>query len=343
MKWSRDLRIARRGLRTALRAASAMIAPPLARKAAHAAIVRNTINASAAGELISVPDFAADPAGLSMLAYRPSGLPSGAPLVVLLHGCGQDPAVFAAESGWMALADRAGMALVLPTQSPENNRQGCFNWFRPSDVARGLGEAQSIRAMADKAVRRFASDPRAIHVVGLSAGGAMAAALLAAYPDVFAAGASVAGLPVGAADGVASALARMAQAGPDGRSPEEWADQVRRAAPANYSGPWPRLSVWQGGRDTVVDAANAPLLALQWRALHGLAEAPSVRTEYGSARREAWGPAGRPLVELWTIPAMTHGYPVAAAGVPSSPVLASSVLPAGISATQRIAEFWGVA
>jgi feruloyl esterase len=315
-----------------------MMAPPAARGAPHRAIARAAITASAAGQLITVPDFAADPAGLSMLAYRPSGLTSGAPLVVLLHGCGQDPAAFAAQSGWMALADRVGLALVLPTQSPENNRQGCFNWFRPAQVGRGLGEAQSIRAMVAAAARRFASGQRAVYVVGLSAGGAMAAALLAAYPDVFAAGASVAGLPVGAADGVASALTRMAQAGPDGRSPEDWADQVRRAGPAGFGGPWPRLSVWQGGLDNVVDPANAPLLALQWRALYGLAAAPSVTTEYGSARREAWGPAGRPQVELWTIPAMTHGYPVAAAGVP-----ASAVLPAGISATQRIAEFWGVA
>ncbi len=337
MKWSRDLRTARRGLRTAMRAASAMIAPSAARDIVRHDVARRSIAASAVGELIVVPDFAADPAGLSMLAYRPSGLTAGAPLVVLLHGCGQDPAAFAAEAGWMALADSVGLGLVLPTQSLENNRQGCFNWFRPAQVGRGLGEAQSIRAMVAEAVRRFGSDQHAVYVVGLSAGGAMAAALLAAYPDVFAAGASVAGLPVGAASGVASALTRMAQAGPDGRSPEDWADQVRRAAPAGYPGPWPRLSLWHGGLDTVVDPANAPLFALQWRTVHGLAEAPSVITQHGLARRELWGSAGRPLVELWTIPAMAHGYPVAAAGVPSS-----AALPVGISATHRIAEFWGL-
>jgi poly(hydroxyalkanoate) depolymerase family esterase len=335
MKWSRELRTARRGLRTALQAASAIIAPPIARDIAQHDTVLRTIAASGAGELITIPDFAADPAGLSMLAYRPSALASGAPVVVLLHGCGQGPAPFAAESGWMALADHLGLALVLPSQSEDNNRQRCFNWFRPADVARGSGEAQSIRAMVAEAVRRFAGDPRAVYVAGFSAGGAMTAALLAAYPDVFAAGACVAGLPVGVASGAASALAHMAQAGPDDRSAEAWADQVRHAAPAGYRGPWPRLSIWHGSMDTVVDPANAALLALQWRAVQGLLAAPSAVTMHGLARQEVWGAANRPSVELWTLPAMAHAYPVAVAGIPSA-----AVLPAGISATDRIARFW---
>ena len=330
MQWSRELRSAGRGLRTAMHAASAMLAPPWVHD-----LAPHDIAASGAGELITIPDFGANPGDLAMLAYVPAGLPPGAPLVVLLHGCGQPPATFAADSGWIALADRVGLALVLPTQSEDNNRQRCFNWFRPAHVARGSGEAQSIRAMVTEAVRRFASDTRAVYIAGLSAGGAMAVAMLAAYPDVFAAGASIAGLPVGAASGPASALARMAQAGPDDRSAEAWADQVRSAAPAGYRGPWPRLSIWHGGLDTVVDPANAALLALQWRAVHGLLAAPSAVTMHGLARQEVWGPANRPSVELWTLPTMVHAYPVAVAGVPSA-----AVLPADVSATDRIARFW---
>jgi poly(hydroxyalkanoate) depolymerase family esterase len=330
MQWSRELRSAGRGLRTALQAASAMLVPPGVRD-----LIPHDIAASGAGELITIPDFGANPGDLAMLAYVPASLRSGAPLVVLLHGCGQEPAAFAAESGWIALADRVGLALVLPTQPEDNHRQRCFNWFRPAHVARGSGEAQSIRAMVTEAVRRFASDTRAVYIAGLSAGGAMAVAMLAAYPDVFAAGASLAGLPVGAASGAASALARMAQAGPDGRSAEAWADQVRHAAPAGYRGPWPRLSIWHGGMDTVVDPANAALLTLQWRAVHGLLAAPSAVTMHGLARQEVWGAANRPSVELWTLPALAHAYPVAVDGIPSA-----TALPAGISATDRIARFW---
>lgn len=331
MKWSRDLRAAARGLRTALRAASTMAAPPVTRH-----LTPRNQATQGGGDLLAIADFGADPAGLSMLAYRPHALTTGAPLVVMLHGCGQEPIDFAAQSGWQALADLAGLALVLPTQSADNNRQRCFNWFRPAETARGHGEARAIRAMVAEAARRFGSDPRAVFILGLSAGGAMAAAMLAAYPDVFAAGASIAGLPVGAAGGVASALSRMAQAGPDGRSPAEWADQVRHAAPAGNTGPWPRLSIWHGGLDTVVDPANAGLLATQWRTLHGLQAAPATVTEYGMARQESWGNATRPVVELWNLPAMPHGYPIVASGL----LVPSAVLSAGVSATDHIAAFW---
>ena len=116
---------------------------------------------------------------------------------------------------------------------------------------------------------------------------------------------------------------------------EAWADQVRHAAPAGYRGPWPRLSIWHGGMDTVVDPANAALLTLQWRAVHGLLTAPSAVAMHGLARQEVWGAANRPSVELWTLPAMPHGYPVAVAGVPSA-----AMLPAGVSATDEIARFW---
>lgn len=326
MQWSHELKTVGRGLRTALRAASAMAKPP--------ALPRLPV--SGAGSLVEIADFGTNPGALVMLAYVPATLQADAPLVVVLHGCGQGAAAFANGSGWMALADRLGCALVLPEQSADNNRQRCFNWFRPLHVARDQGEAASIRQMVAEAVRRFEADAKSVYVVGLSAGAAMTAALLAAYPDVFAAGAAVAGLPVGAASGAASALARMAQAGPEARSAEAWAEQVRRAAPPGYDGPWPRLSIWQGGLDTVVDPANAGLLVEQWRTLHLLGAADAVTTEDFAARHTQWGEIDQPEVELWTLPLLGHGYPTVA-GFPLE-----GILPAGIAATDRIGQFWGL-
>jgi feruloyl esterase len=235
-----------------------------------------------------------------------------------LHGCGQSAAAFARDSGWLSLADTSGIPLVLPEQSGENNRGRCFNWFQPVHTSRGQGEVLSIRQMAAAAIHRFDADPARVFVAGLSAGGAMAAALLAAYPDVFAAGAIVAGLPVGAASSASQALARMAEAGP-ARSREDWAQQVRRAAPLGHPGPWPRVSIWHGSADDVVDPTNARLLAEQWSAVHGLATS-TVANETNGARRESWGSPQQSAVELWTLPDLPHGWP--------------------IGAVDRVARFW---
>jgi poly(hydroxyalkanoate) depolymerase family esterase len=291
------------------------------------------------GEAVEIHGFGSNPGKLAMLVHAPSVAPApGGPLVVLLHGCGQGAVRFAADSGWVALADRLGFPLLLPEQAQHNNQGRCFNWFRPGHVGRDQGEAASIRQMVDDAVRRYACDERRVFIVGLSAGGAMTAAMLAAYPDVFAAGAAVAGLPVGAATGPAQALGRMSRAGPE-RSPAEWADQVRAAAPAGYSGPWPRLSVWTGEADQVVDPANARLLVEQWSELHGHGAPSWSEADVAPARREVWGPVDRPGVELWTVPGLAHGYPIdGTAGH------ASTYVPdVGLSATARIARFWGIA
>jgi poly(hydroxyalkanoate) depolymerase family esterase len=313
MKWSRELRIAHRSMRTALKAASAMAAAkvpvPLKRQS------------SSQGPL-EAADFGSNPGRLRMLMQLPTHPVRGAPLIVLLHGCGQHAASFAADAGWTELADRLAVPLLLPVQLEDNNQGRCFNWFRPMHASRGGGEALSIRQMVSAAVERFGADAQRVFIAGLSAGGAMAAALLAAYPDAFAAGAVVAGLPVGAANSVSEALRRMAEAGP-ARSPAAWADQARRAAPIGYRGPWPRLSVWHGAADRVVDPENARLLATQWACLHGLDPAATQIGLRGDARHEQWSAHGEAIVELWRLDALGHGWPP--------------------GATEHITRFWGLA
>jgi poly(hydroxyalkanoate) depolymerase family esterase len=176
--------------------------------------------------------------------------------------------------------------------------------------------------MVSCAVERFGVNSRRVFVAGLSAGGAMAAALLAAYPDVFAAGAVAAGLPVGAANSVSEALRRMAEAGP-ARSPTEWGDQARHAAPVGYRGPWPRLSIWHGMADRVVDPENATLLATQWASLHGFDAAATRIRLLGGARHEQWAAEGHVAVELWKLDALGHDWPP--------------------GAVEHIARFWEIA
>ncbi len=296
----------------------------------------------ATGHVAEVTNFGTNPGDLRMLVFQPARCPrAGAPLIVVLHGCRQDAADFARQAGWLALADRLGIPLVIPEQRASNNRSRCFNWFRPDDVTRGRGEAMSIRQMVRNAVMQFGSDRRRIYVVGLSAGGAMAAAMLAAYPAVFAAGAVVAGMPIGAANTSPMALLRMHRADPF-RTRAGLAAAVAERAPASARRVWPRLSIWQGGRDRTVDPANAEMLAAQWSALHGFAAPPTADTApIPGARRRTWGRSTSPAVELWTLPDFAHAFPIdAQATDPGSP--GPWVADGGISAVHHIAAFWGI-
>lgn len=307
-----------------------------------AALVRRRRNAAhaearGAGRLTSVKGFEPNPGGLRMFSYRPPGLAPGAPLVVVLHGCGQT-AAFAEAAGWLALADRCGFAVVAPQQRQANNVNRCFNWFRRKDVSQGEGEAASIRAIAAEGLALGAGDPDRVFVVGLSAGGAMALGVLAAYPEAFAGGAILAGMPYGAAEGLAAALKAM-RGGAPARSAEALAAPVRAAS--RHTGPWPRLSVWHGEADKVVNPRNAEAIARQWAAVHGLPEAPSREVRRAGRRRSEWcDPRGRTLVELHMLEGFGHGAPAAGAG-PGRPD--PFVIDCGISAALEIAAFWGLA
>ncbi|HEY0419416.1 MAG TPA: PHB depolymerase family esterase, partial [Acetobacteraceae bacterium] len=212
--------------------------------------------------LHEVTSFGSNPGALRMKLYVPPRRPrAGAPLIVVLHGCGQEAAGFATDSGWIDMARRLGCPLLLPEQIRDNNAGLCFTWYSPADANRDSGEALSIRQMIRTASKRFASDPKRVFIVGLSAGGAMAAAMLAAYPVVFAAGAVVAGMPVGSAHSPTEALLRMRRANPY-RSAGDWLEAARAAGPTRPPRKYPRLSIWQGSEDRTVVPGNAENLAI---------------------------------------------------------------------------------
>ena len=190
--------------------------------------------AAAIGRVSELTGFGSNPGNLRMLTYAPLRLPAGRPLVVVLHGCGQDAARFAADAGWLDLARHRGLALLLPEQTSANNRGLCFSWFRAKDVRRGSGEALSIRQMVRLAATRYRSDRRRVFIAGFSAGGGMAAAMLAAYPAVFAAGGVAAGMPVGAARTQMQAVLRMRHGNPL-RLRHYLAATVRAMAPPRVS------------------------------------------------------------------------------------------------------------
>ena len=277
-----------------------------------------------------LPELAAafdNPGAVTMRCFVPEGLPPRAPLVVVLHGCTQSAAAYDHGSGWTSLAAAHGFAVLFPEQARANNPNLCFKWFEAADTRRGGGEAASIANAVAAMMAEYRLDPARVFVTGLSAGGAMTAVMLATYPDVFAGGAIIAGLPFGAAHGVPEAMQAMAN--PTAATPRLLGDRVRAASA--FDGPWPIVSVWHGDADRTVNCRNGEAVAEQWANVHGAAHDDNVwRT-----------PAGVAVVELVKVEGMGHGTPIDAGrdGSHAAPFM----LDVGIGSSARIAAFWGLA
>jgi poly(hydroxyalkanoate) depolymerase family esterase len=290
--------------------------------------------------LVEINEFGSNPGALRMFAFVPEHLQRAPALVVVLHGCGQTAAGYDLGAGWSTLATRYGFALLMPEQQASNNANTCFNWFNPEDVARGSGEAGSIRQMIARMVGDHKINSHRIYVTGLSAGGAMTSVMLATYPDVFAGGAVIAGLPFGIASNVREALSGM-MASPS-RPARELGDLVRNAS--KHKGPWPKLSVWHGSADRTVNPANADEIVKQWLDVHGLPPAPMSAGEVGGYPREVWWNAdGETVVESYTITDMAHGTPLGDSGHDERyGEEGAFLIEAGISSSYHIANFFGL-
>ncbi|WP_335932073.1 extracellular catalytic domain type 1 short-chain-length polyhydroxyalkanoate depolymerase [Streptomyces sp. PTD5-9] len=295
--------------RVASTAALALVAAALSTMAAPGTAAAAPTTTTAAGGLQQVTGFGANPGNLQMFAYVPDGLPANAPLVVALHGCAQTADAYYAGSGWPKYADLWGFAVVFPQTTAANNMLSCFNWFDPADSGRDRGEAASIAQMVEYAKQRYGSDADRVYVTGLSAGGGMAADLLAAYPDVFAGGSVASGLPAQCA--TSQAGASSCQTGTVKLTPAQWGDKVRAAHPG-YSGPWPRVAIWQGSADYTVSPANATALRDQWTDVWGIGQTPSSTDALpGNTTRSTYDDAsGRPAVQTYSVSGMGHGLAV---------------------------------
>lgn len=281
-------------------------------------------------------DFGSNPGALKGKYHLPLDLPKNAPLVVVLHGCSQNPAAYDHHSGWSQLADKAGFALLFPEQQRINNPNLCFNWFVPADTRRDMGEALSIRQMIEGIVLTHGLDRKRIFITGLSAGGAMALAMLASYPEVFAGGAIIAGIPYGSAVTIPQAFDRMRDHG--GPSAKELQRILHRAS--DYRGPWPRISIWQGTTDQTVTPSNADAIVAQWLGVHGFdINTPTHSEAAGRLAKRVWrNVAGEAMVEINMIAGMGHGTPIGDGLGSPGPFM----LDAGVSSTREIAHFWDI-
>jgi poly(3-hydroxybutyrate) depolymerase len=337
-----------------------------------AALLLLTIAARAA-ELDPVADFGPNPGHLLMYRYVPDDLPTGMPLVVVLHGCTQDARSFDDESGWTDLADRVGFAVLMPEQPASNNRDRCFSFFADEHNRRGAGEAASIAAMVEEMLRMegVGLDPAQVFITGLSAGGGMAVVMLAAYPELFAGGAIVAGVPYGCASTAGSPMLKMQRwwfslsnpfgeagwaswrcgiaryglvnGGATRASAEEWRERVEEAD-GDPGAAKPRVSLWQGDADGTVDPGNLEELVKQWTAVHGIDADPEAETSAGALRVRSYADeTGSVLVESVEVQGLGHAQPVdPGPGPRQCGAVAPHIEDLDICAALRIAEFWGI-
>ena len=229
------------------------------------------------------------------------------PLVVMLHGCTQTPADFAAGTAMNELADQHGFVVLYPGQSRTANHSACWNWFEPRDQRAGQGEPAIIAGMVREVIGRYPVAPERVFVAGLSAGGAMAAILGAAYPDLFAAVAVHSGLRAGAASDLQSALAAMKRGAPSAASGA--GARIDQAARRPV-----RTIVFHGRQDRTVHPANgrqvveAALAAFPATALSSRQE--SGRSAGGRSFVRTVHVDGRevPMVEQWEVQGAGHAW-----------------------------------
>ena len=204
--------------------------------------------------------------------FEPAGCAGRAlPLVVMLHGCKQDPDDFALGTRMNALAQEQGFFVLYPAQAPRSNAYKCWNWFAPGDQRRGHGEPALLAGMTRHVMATHAVDADRVFVAGLSAGGAMAAILAREYCDLYAAAGVHSGLAAGAAHDAASAFAAM-KSGSTAALPGSWPG-LGTVAPTVPLAAWPRpapvevddrlqasrgapLIVFHGDADSTVNLLN---------------------------------------------------------------------------------------
>jgi poly(hydroxyalkanoate) depolymerase family esterase len=246
--------------------------------------------------------------------YVPSGYTGQAlPLVVMLHGCTQAPDDFAAGTRMNVLAERELFFVVYPQQALSANQSKCWNWFQATDQQRGHGEPSIIAGLTKEIIRAYHLNTRRVYVVGLSAGGAMAAILGITYPDLYAAIGVHSGLAYGTAHDLPSAHAAMQHGG---------STATRRVVGSPRGPRVPHAIVFHGDQDRTVHPCNGDQVVAQWSALYSDADKPEtvrghlrvsaslgqVADGHAYTRTSYHDTSGRVVMEGWLIHGAGHGW-----------------------------------
>jgi poly(hydroxyalkanoate) depolymerase family esterase len=305
--WAKSLErslvaLTRGAVKSGARALGQAMKPALARRA------------SPAGEGSWILGIATGMAGARRFRlYRPPVVAAGErlPLMVMLHGCGQDANTFARSTRMNRVALRNRFLVLYPEQDRLANAQGCWNWF-DSTAGRAGGEAALIMKMIDQVCLLHSADPTRVAIAGLSAGASMAALLVTRHPARFRAVVMHSGVPPGTAHSTLSALGAMH--GHRTTKPLE-------ATPLEVESGWPPLLVIHGDADKVVAQQNAHAAAQQWAEGLGARARPPRSVQRGQRHAMTvtdFRRAGRLVSRLVLVRGLAHAWSGGAAQLPFS-------------------------
>jgi poly(hydroxyalkanoate) depolymerase family esterase len=263
---------------------------------------------------VTVPDgaayltrtFACEAGSRDYKLYIPSHMDGRKlPLIIMLHGCTQNPDDFAVGTRMNQLAEEYGLVVAYPRQPTNANQLACWNWFNPNEQMRGLGEPSIIAGITRTIMAEFNIDAERVCVAGLSAGGAMAEIMSATYPELYAATGIHSGLAYGSATDVASAFAAMSGASSPVAPPQRKRRLKRAKGPV-------RTIVFHGASDQTVHPSNGEMILAEARA--DLADTTRETQHHGSAGGRAYtrtvivDASGVPQVEHWAIEGLGHAW-----------------------------------
>ncbi|GLZ61456.1 MULTISPECIES: extracellular catalytic domain type 1 short-chain-length polyhydroxyalkanoate depolymerase [Micromonospora] len=270
---------------------------------------------ASAATLTQVTNFGTNPTNLQMHLYVPDRVATRPAILLAMHYCTGTGPAFHSGTQYASLADRYGFIVIYPSATRSSK---CWDVYSPQALRRGGGsDPVGLMSMVDYVKQRYSADPARIFATGTSSGAMMTNVMLGDYPDVFAAGASFAGVPFACfATGGTSEWNSQCANGQLIRTAQQWGDLVREAYPG-YTGQRPRMQIWHGTNDETLRYPNFGEQVKQWTNVHGLSQTPTytdspqsgyTRTRYGSS-----GPMAP--VEAISMQGVTHNIPVDAAQV----------------------------
>ncbi|RQX10182.1 esterase [Micromonospora ureilytica] len=270
---------------------------------------------ASAATLTQVTNFGTNPTNLQMHLYVPDRVATRPAILLAMHYCTGTGPAFHSGTQYASLADRYGFIVIYPSATRSSK---CWDVYSPQALRRGGGsDPVGLMSMVDYVRQRYSADPARIFATGTSSGAMMTNVMLGVYPDVFAAGASFAGVPFACfATGGTSEWNSQCANGQLIRTAQQWGDLVREAYPG-YTGQRPRMQIWHGTNDETLRYPNFGEQVKQWTNVHGLSQTPTytdtpqsgyTRTRYGSS-----GPMAP--VEAISMQGVTHNLPVDAAQV----------------------------